>query len=94
MQPFISLELKPLYFLRHYLYFVKSIPKTISLINNIFFKAIKAKMLKIFSVSFEQNKKRLLLLIPENTGDRAFSVCKTRIPTEYREKGISRDFKN
>ena len=26
--------------------------------------------------------------IPENIGDRAFSVRKTRIPTEYREKGI------
>ena len=36
---------------------------------------------------------RLLLLIPENTADRAFSVRKTRIPTEYREKGI-RYFKN
>ena len=26
--------------------------------------------------------------MPENTGDRTFSVCKTKMPTEYREKGI------
>ena len=38
-------------------------------------------------------KKNLLLLIPENRGDRVLSVCKTKIPTEYREKGI-RCFKN
>ena len=44
-------------------------------------------------MSFKQNKKRLLLLIPENTSDKAFSKGKTRIPTEYREKGI-RCFKN
>ena len=40
-----------------------------------------------------QNKKGLLLLIPENTGDRAFTVYKTKMPTQYREKGI-RCFKN
>ena len=38
-------------------------------------------------------KEKLLLLIPENRGDRVLSVCKTKIPTEYREKGI-RCFKN
>ena len=31
--------------------------------------------------------------MPENTGDRTFSVCQTKMPTEYREKGI-RCFKN
>ena len=34
-----------------------------------------------------------MLLIPENIADRVLSVCKTKIPTEYREKGI-RCFKN
>ena len=29
----------------------------------------------------------------ENLGDRVLSVCKTKIPTEYREKGI-KCFKN
>ena len=29
-----------------------------------------------------------MLLIPENIADRVLSVCKTKIPTEYREKGI------
>ena len=38
-------------------------------------------------------KEKLLLLIPENIGDRVLSVCKTKIPTEYREKGII-GFKN
>ena len=46
----------------------------------------------MFFISFKQNKKRLLL-IPENTGEKAFSVHKTRMPTEYREKCI-RCFKN
>ena len=32
------------------------------------------KTIITFSLSFKQTKKRLLLLIPENTGDRAFSV--------------------
>ena len=40
-----------------------------------------------------KQKKEMLLLIPENTGDRVFSVRKTKIPTEYREKDI-RCFKN
>ena len=31
--------------------------------------------------------------MPENTADRAFSVRKTKIPTECKEKGI-RYFKN
>ena len=35
----------------------------------------------------------LLLLIPEYTADRMFKLCKTRITTEYREKGV-RCFKN
>ena len=38
-------------------------------------------------------KEKLLLLIPENRGDGVLSVCKTKISTEYREKGI-RCFKN
>ena len=33
-------------------------------------------------------EKKLLLLIPENIGDRNLSMCKTKIPTEYREKYI------
>ena len=33
------------------------------------------------------------MLIPENIGDRVLSVCKTKIPTEYREEGV-RGFKN
>ena len=32
----------------------------------------------IFCISFEPKKGRLLLLIPENTGDRVVSVCKTK----------------
>ena len=28
-------------------------------------------------------KEKLLVLIPENVGDRLLSVCKTQIPTEY-----------
>ena len=35
-----------------------------------------------------QNKERLLLLIPENKGDRVFTVHKTKMLTEYRGKGI------
>ena len=31
-------------------------------------------------------KEKLLLLISENIGDVVLSVCKTKIPTEYREK--------
>ena len=33
-------------------------------------------------------KERLLLLIPENKGDRVLSVRKIKIPTEYRKNGI------
>ena len=51
------------------------------------------KYYKIFSISFKLNKKSLLLLIPENTGDRVFSMRKTEMPTEYTEKGI-KCFKN
>ena len=60
------------------------------------FKAVKTNTTKyynIFSKSFRKNKKRLLLLMPGNTGDKKFSVCKFKMPTEYREKGI-RCFKN
>ena len=44
-------------------------------------------------MSFKQNNKRLLLLIPENTGDRVWSVRKTKMTTEYGEKDV-RYFKN
>ena len=38
---------------------------------------------------FEKPKKeKLLLLIPKDIGDRVLTLCKTKIPTEYREKGI------
>ena len=48
----------------------------------------------IFTISFKQNKERLLLLIPENMGiTYVFNVHKTKMLTEYREKGI-RCFKN
>ena len=40
----------------------------------------------IFSVSFKQNKKRLLLLIPENIGDGVFIVRQTKMLTEYKRK--------
>ena len=39
------------------------------------------------------SKKKALLLVPENTADRVFSVHKTKIPTEYRKKYI-KCFKN
>ena len=56
-----------------------------------FFKDVKTSIKK---EKLEKPKKeKLLLLIPEKIGDRALSVCKTKIPTEYREKGI-RCFKN
>ena len=55
-----------------------------------FFKDVKTSIKK---EKLEKPKKeKLLLLIPEKIGDRALSVCKTKIPTEYREKGI-RGFK-
>ena len=34
-----------------------------------------------------------MLLIPENMGEKVLSMCETKIPTEYREKGI-RSLKN
>ena len=58
---------------------------------NIFFKVVKTNTKK---EKLEKLKnKKLLLLTPENIGDRVLSVCKTKIPTEYREKDIS-CFKN
>ena len=43
--------------------------------NIFFFKAVKTKKYyKTFSISFKPKKERLLLLIPENTGDKR-SVC-------------------
>ena len=54
---------------------------------------MQQKHYDIFSISFKQNKKMLLLLISENTGARALSVRKTKMPAEYRRKGI-RCFKN
>ena len=57
-------------------------------INIFFFKIVKTN-----SNIENPKKENLLLLIPENIGDRVLSVFKTRIPTEYREKGIS-CFKN
>ena len=60
-------------------------------INIFFFKDVKTSTKK---ERLEKPKKeKLLLLIPENIGDRVLSVCKTKISTEYREKGI-RCFKN
>ena len=47
----------------------------------------------MFYLYLLSQKSKLRLLIPENTGERVFSVCKTKIPTEYREKDI-RYFKN
>ena len=52
-------------------------------------KNTQQKNYNIFSISFKQNEKRLLLLLSEIIGDIALSVCKTKIPTEYREKGIT-----
>ena len=60
-------------------------------INIFFFKDVKTSTKK---ERLEKPKKeKLLLLIPENIGDRVLSVCKTKISTEYREKGV-RCFKN
>ena len=56
-------------------------------------KKIQQKYYNIFSIWFRENKKRLLLLILRNIGDRVFSASKTKMPTGYREKGI-RCFKN
>ena len=55
-------------------------------INIFFFKDVKTSTKK---ERLEKPKKeKLLLLIPENIGDRVLSVCKTKISTEYREKGV------
>ena len=63
----------------------------LKIFNIFFFKVVKTNTKK---EKLEKPKKeKLLLLIPENRGDRVLSVCKTKIPTEYREKGI-RCFKN
>ena len=59
--------------------------------NIFFFKVVKTNTKK---ERLEKPKKeKLLLLIPENIGDRVLSVCKTKIATEYRENGV-RCFKN
>ena len=57
-----------------------------------FFEVVKTNTKKE-KLELSQKKGKLLLLIPENIGDRVLSVCKTKISTEYREKGI-RCFKN
>ena len=59
--------------------------------NIFFFKVVKTNTKK--ERLEKPKKKMLLLLIPENIGDRMLSMCKTKIPTEYREKDI-RCFKN
>ena len=56
-----------------------------------FFKVVKTNTQK--ERLEKPKKKKLLLLMFENLGDRVLSVCKTKIPTEYREKGI-KCFKN
>ena len=43
------------------------------------YKQTWQKYYNIFSISFKQNKKRSLLLIPENKGDRTFIVPKTKM---------------
>ena len=58
--------------------------------NIFFFKLVKTNTKK---ESLEKPKKEKQLLIAEKIGDRVLSVCETKIPTEYREKGI-RCFKN
>ena len=55
---------------------------------------MQQKFYNIFFISLKQNKKWLLLLIPENIGDRVFIDRKTKIPTVYREKGINKVFQN
>ena len=59
--------------------------------NIFFFKVVKTNTKK---ERLEKPKKeKLLLLIPENIDERVLSMYKTKILTEYREKGI-RCFKN
>ena len=50
------------------------------------YKQTWQKYYNILSTSFKQNKKRLLLLIPENIGDRLFIVPKTNMLTESKRK--------
>ena len=53
------------------------------------FKNKHNKNITTFSLyPLSKTRKRLLLVIPENTADRVFSVDKSKMPTEYREKGI------
>ena len=59
--------------------------------NIFFFKVVKTNT-KNERLEKPKNEK-LLLSIPENIGDGVLGVCKTKIPTEYEEKGI-RYFKN
>ena len=54
----------------------------------LFLKAVQTNMTKILNIYFKQNKKRLLLLIPENTADRVFIVRKTKMLTEYKRKEV------
>ena len=71
----------------------------LSIFKNEYFllKAVKTNTTKILQDFLHnlkaKNKKMLLLLMPENEGDRTFSVSKTKMPTEYRKKEI-RCFKN
>ena len=60
--------------------------------KSLFFKNVKIKT-KRERLEKPKKEKFLLLLILENIGDSVLSVCKTKILTEYREKGI-RCFKN
>ena len=63
----------------------------LKIFNIFFFKVLKTNTKK---EKLEKPKKeKLLFLILENIGDRVLSVCKTKIPTEYRKIGI-RCFKN
>ena len=71
----------------------------LKIFNIFFFKVLKTntkkeKLEKPKKEKLEKSKKeKLLFLILENIGDRVLSVCKTKIPTEYRKIGI-RCFKN
>ena len=57
------------------------------------YKQTWQKYYNIFSVSFKQNKKSLLLLIPENIGDRLLLCVKLKCYLNLRKKVI-RCFKN
>ena len=66
----------------------------LKIFKNSFKKAVQTwQKYYIFSVSFKQNKKKLLLLIPEKKGDRVFIVHNTKLLTEYRGQG-KKYFKN